>query len=153
MWILDQNAPISHQMSTITYKLLNVLDFQANDTFAFQKVLMICVDTLIHIQDAMMTSPSDEFLHQSILLMRICSNIIARENENANYFIENWFSSKNRSISLFFNQFIEFIQSKGLSIQEIYWFIGNIINCSLNDNCHQYLENDEFFTKLIMENQ
>lgn len=39
----------------------------------------------------------------------------------------------------------------GMSPQEICWFIGNLMNCPLNEANMAYLENDGMFSKLTID--
>lgn len=68
-----------------------------------------------------------------------------------NYIIENWFQSQNRSLALFFNHFIALFVANSISINEIYWFIGNLMKCQHNEQTLKYLESDEFFVKIDMK--
>lgn len=138
-------------MLKIVYKLLNLLNFQSNDTIGVQKLVHFCFDTAIYIERKLpsVTDPT-EFLHSMVLIMRISSNIIALENSFGDYIIEQWFLSQNRSIAAFFNNFIDFFVVNSLSVDEIYWFIGNIIRCPMNETVTQFLEDDEFMVKLKM---
>lgn len=150
-WILSQTVPLDPRITKIVYKLLNLLGFQSKDAIGVQQLVHLCFDTLIHVHEnfSMMSDPNEN-LHQVILLMRICSNIVALENSFSCYIIERWFCSQNRSMVTFFNQFIERFVANGLSVDEIYWFIGNLMKCDTNDLTMKFLEYDEFFVKLKM---
>lgn len=82
--------------------------------------------------------------------MRICSNLVALENSFADLIIENWFDSKNRSIALFFNHFIDQFTASSLHVEEIYWFIGNLLKSQVAETSWKYIEKDEFFDKIKM---
>lgn len=141
-------------ITKIVYKLLNLLEFKSNDAIGMQKLLHICFETLIHLYDATSSSPtapeSSEYLHQVILLMRICSNILTLENSYADYIIDNWFKTQSRSLVTFFNHFIVQMAAAKLSTEEIYWFIGNLMKCQLSETSLKYIEIDEFFAKIQM---
>lgn len=83
-----------------------------------------------------------------IICLRMIGNIIAMHNHLADIFIEKYFSNVNRSISLFFNGISQSISCLGLSPEDILWFIGNLLNCPLNENSRSYLEKDGMFSKL-----
>lgn len=153
-WILAQTLPLSHEITFIAYKLLNVLDFQASDPDVLRKLFVNSFTSLLHYVDSSaVTSPTNRIVHQCIILLRICSNIVVRQNEYADFLIGTWFcaSSPIRSISLFFNAFSDLIKSFGMSSQEICWFIGNLMNCSLNEANMAYLEGDGMFSKLNID--
>lgn len=150
-WILNQPIPLDPRITKIVYKLLNLLGFQSNDAIGIQQLVHLCFDTLIHVHDNPSSTPgSNESLHQVILLMRICSNIVALENSFGGYIIDHWFCSQNRSMASFFNHFIEQFSSNGLSVEEIYWFTGNLMKCQINESSTKFVEYDEFFVKLNM---
>lgn len=142
-------------MTKIVYKLLNLLEFKSNDAIGMQKLGHIAFETLIYLHNITSTSTSPqesvESLHQVVLLMRICSNLVAVEPSYADYIIENWFRTKSRSLAAFFNHFIEQIAAVNLSMEEIYWFIGNLMKCKLSGSTLEYLESDAFFATIKME--
>lgn len=153
-WILSQKAPLDTGITRIVYKLLNLLKFQSNDANEVQKLVHICFDTLIYVFDQTSSLPSEssELHHQAVLLMRICSNFVAMDSSFGNYIIENWFvKSQNRSLALFFNHFIALFVANSISINEIYWFIGNLMKCQHNEQTLKYFESDEFFVKIDMK--
>ncbi|XP_055295482.1 uncharacterized protein LOC129565094 [Sitodiplosis mosellana] len=155
-WILHQEAPLDLGKTKIVYKLLNLLEFKSNDAIEMDKLVYICFGTLLNLYDVTSSSPpapseSREFLHQVVLLMRICSNLVALENSYADYIIDNWFRTQSRSLATFFNYFIKQMAATNLSIEEIYWFIGNLMKCQLSDTTLKYVETDEFFAKIQME--
>lgn len=151
MFILNQAAPWNPRITRIAYKLLNLLEFQSiDDDNGTQRLIKLCFDTLIHIHDTATSSAPDssQFIEHVILLMRICSNIVALHYTHGDYIIHNWFQFQNRSISSFFNHFIELLTANGFSVNEIYWFIGNLLKCATNESTIKYLECDHFFAKL-----
>lgn len=138
-------------MTKIIYKLLNLLNFQSNDAIGVQKLIHFCFDTLIHLHDQPSSlSISNESLHQAVLLMRISSNIVALENSFGGYIIEHWFQSQHRSMATFFNYFIDLLSTNSLSVDEIYWFISNLMKCQMNESITKFLECDELLVKLKM---
>lgn len=150
-WILNQTAPLDSRLTKIIYKLLNLLNFQSNDAISVQKLVHFCFDTLIYLYNQPSSLPvSNQSLHQVVLLTRICSNFVALENSFGGYIIEHWFQSQNRSIATFFNHFIDQLSANSLSVDEIYWFIGNLMKCQINESITKFLECDEFFLKLKM---
>lgn len=72
--------------------------------------------------------------------MRISSNIVALGGSFGDYIVDSWFRSQNRSLASFFNRFIDLFSAHGLLIDEINWFIGNLMKCQLNELNRQYLE-------------
>lgn len=149
-WILSHSAPLDAGVIRIVYKLLNLLNYQSNDVDGVKKLVQIFFDTLIHLQNQFKSSTpeSSEFLHQVVLLMRICSNVVALESSFGEIIIENWFKSQNRSLALFFNYFIELFAKCSLSPTEIYWFIGNLMKCPLSESTQTFVELDDFFNKI-----
>lgn len=151
-WILSQPVPLDLGATRIVYKLLNLLQFQSNDAVGLQKLAQMCFDTIIYLNDNTFQSISsdsvepNEPLHQAMILLRICSNIVALEGAFGDHIIDNWFRSQNRSLASFFNRFIDLHAENGLSVEEIYWFVGNLMKCQIRN--HQYLEADEFIVKL-----
>lgn len=151
-WILAQTLPLSHEITFIAYKLLNLLDYQSYDADVLRKLFVNSFNSLLHHVDASGTvQQSDKIVHQCIILLRICSNIIVRHSEYGDFLIGNWFGASNRSISLFFNAFSDMVKLFGMSPQEICWFIGNLMNCPLNEANMAYLENDGMFSKLTID--
>lgn len=145
--------PLSLPIAKIVYKLLNLLDFKSNDALGMQKLFLLCFETLIYLHDNTSASSSldqVDSLQNVIILMRICSNLVVLENSFADLIIENWFDSENRSIALFFNHFIDQFTASGLHIEEIYWFIGNLLKLQVAQNSWKYIEKDEFFDKIKM---
>lgn len=132
---------------------MNLPEFKLNDATAVQKLVHIIFDTLIHVHDSTLSSAGNltELLHRVALLIRICANIVAVEGSVADYIIETWFRPQNRSIASFFNHFIELFITNSMSIEEIYWFIGNLLKCQLSAPSLKYLEMDSFFTKIKMD--
>lgn len=152
-FILDHEVPLNLRITKIAYKLLNLLDFQSNDDDGMQRLLKFCFDTLNHIHDTSNSSTntpdSNESIQHVILLMRICSNIVARNQILGGFIIANWFQSQNRSMTSFFNHFIDLLlTTNGSSVPEIYWFIGNLLKCPTNESTIKYLEREDFLKKL-----
>lgn len=153
-FLLDCEVPLNLRITKIAYKLLNLLEFQSNDFDGMQKLLKLCFDTLIHIHDNCVVDDStdapdsDESIQHAVFLMRICSNVVARNPMVGDFIVTNWFQSKNRSMTSFFNHFVELLIAKGFSVAEIYWFIGNLLKCSTNESTIKYLECDDFLNNL-----
>lgn len=82
--------------------------------------------------------------------MRICSNIVALEQSYGDYMVQQWFQSPNRSMTSFFNQFIELLATNNLSVDEIYWFIGNLMKCPIKESTLEFLQCDNFPMELNM---
>ncbi|XP_031623357.1 uncharacterized protein LOC116340809 [Contarinia nasturtii] len=154
-WILSQTAPLDPSITKIIYKLLDLLQFQSKDVIGMQKLVFICFETLIHLYNGSATSSlqstrSSEHLHQVVLHMRILSNIVALENSFADLIIETWFVNQSRSLASFYNHFIDLFSAHSVSIEEIYWFIGNLMKCQLGEVSLKYLETDQFFAQIKM---
>lgn len=134
----------------IVYKLLGLVSYQSNDAIAVQKLAHICFETLIYLHDSTLavSVESIEFLHHIVLLMRICSNIVALENSFTNYIIETWFAAQSRSLLSFFNRLIELFTIHNLAIDEIYWFIGNLMKCQLSEASLKHIEMSAFFVNI-----
>lgn len=141
------------QITKIAYKLLNLLEFQSNgddDDDGMRRLLTLCFDTLIYIHGTLNASSDPkpdliESIQNGILLMRICSNIVALNQKLGDFVITNWFQFQSRSMALFFNYFDELFKANGFSVAEIHWFIGNLLECPMNESTAKYLECEEFF--------
>lgn len=152
-FLLDHEVPLELRITKIAYKFLNLLEFQSNDDDGIQRLLKQCFDTLIHIHDKSIASANtpdlDESIQHVILMMRICSNIVARYQAFGDFIITNWFQYGNRSMASFFNHFIELLLgANDFSVAEIYWFIGNLLKSSTNESTIKYLECDDFLNKI-----
>lgn len=152
-FILSEAVPLNLRVTKIAYKLLNLLGFQSNaNDDGMQNLLKLCFDTLIHIYSTcnlVSAHDSNESTQLVILLLRICSNIVALHAVFGEFIILNWFQSQNRSMSSFFNHFIQLLTTNGLSVDEIFWFIGNLLKGQTNsESTAKYLECDDFFKKL-----
>lgn len=150
-FLLDQAVPLSPRITKIAYKFLNLLGFQSNDDDGMQRLLKLCIDTLIHIHDTSNSSTTpdlSESIQHVVLLMRMCSNIVALNQIFGDFIIKTWFQSQNRSMASFLNHFIELLTVNGFSLTEIYWFVGNLLKCRTNESTIKYLEHDDFLKKL-----
>lgn len=151
-WILSQSVPLDASITRIVYKFLNLLKFQSSDAIGMQKLVYICFETLIHLYNSNVDpSPeSSDYFHQAVLHMRILSNIVALENRFADCIIENWFVNQPRSMASFFNHFIDLFSACSISIDEIYWFIGNLMKCQLNEISLKYIEMERYTETLVI---
>lgn len=136
----------------ITYKLLNALDHQWNDTDTLLKLFTNSFNTLIHHVDSSCGSSTEtKNVHQCILILRICSNFIAQQIDYASFILENWFIASNRSITNFLNTLIDLIRAVELADEEICGFIGNVLNSPFNEASRVYLENDGMFARVNID--
>lgn len=140
-WIASQNVPIDVELTSITYKLLDKLEFGSKHFLDLQKLLSVSFGTLLIISEL----PNNN-LRQIILLIRICSNLLAMENRLGCLILKDWFYVPQRSLSTFFNRILHVIRENNLSVCEIYWFINNLINHQFQEDKHQELDN--FFVEL-----
>lgn len=135
-WILQQSAPLDAELTPIIYRFLDKLEFKSNDSQATQKLLTNCIDTLVLLSEG---SESDS--RHIISLIRICSNIIATEKSLGDFIVRNCFILREKSISTFFNSIIRIVKGKGnLSVNEVHWFINNVISSSLSNDTSKFID-------------
>lgn len=137
-WIQQQGAPLDPESTPIIYRFLDKLEFKSNDSHAMQKLLTNCFDTLVLLSEG---SESDS--RHIILLVRICSNIIATEKSLGDFIVRKWFLLREKTISTFFDSIIRIVKGKeNLSANEVYWFINNIISAPLSDGTSKLIDLD-----------
>lgn len=143
-WILQQGAPLDPELTPIIYRFLDKLEFICNDSQATQKLLTSCFDTLV-----LMSEGSENDSRHIISLIRICSNIIATEKSLGDFIVRNWFNLRENSISTFFNSIIRIVKGKeNLSVNEVYWFINNIISSPLSGDASKFIDLDPLIANI-----
>lgn len=143
-WILQQGAPLDADLSRIIYRFLDKLEFKSNDSQATQKLLTNCFDTLV-----LLSEGSDSDIRHIISLIRICSNIIATQKTLGDFIVRNWFILREKTISTFFNSIIRIVKGKeNLSVNEVYWFINNILSSQLSDDTSKFINLDPLIANI-----
>lgn len=155
-FIFQHVAPIEPQLTTIAYKYFDMIDFHSHDETALGRLLELSLNTLFHIHDThnvtSETSVPPDTQRQIILLIRMCSNIVAIQSDYVDWFIENIFQPQSRSMSSIFNYFIDLVATNTQFVREINWFLGNLINSPFSNNSLAYLESDGFFANINVIN-
>lgn len=147
-WILQQSTPLDTQLTPIIYRFLDKLEFKCNDFHATQTLLTNCFDTLFQLSESSESDP-----RHIISLIRICSNIIATEKSLGDFIIRNWFILREKLISTFFNSIVRIVKGMdNLSVNEIYWFINNIITSPLSDKTSKCIAIDALVANIELNN-